>query len=267
MAGGHQVDRGVEAACGGRQVINETEARDWVCAVGRRMHERGYISGIDGNISIKLNKNRVLVTPSGVNKGWLHPSDLLVVDLEDGKPVKGRGIPTSEIRMHLTAYKLRPDIKAVVHAHPKTAVALTVMGVSLSQCLIAEDILQYGIVPTAPYATPGSPDLSKAIEKYIVEHDAVMLARHGSLTVGKDVFQAYNRLESLEHTAEITWRAMQMGTPKPLEDAEVEKLIDIAESLGVHTGWQTFTDQRPDLTPEEKMISDVLIRVLQKLGY
>lgn len=248
-------------------MINETEAREWVCDIGRRMHERGYISGIDGNISIRMGRSRVMVTPSGVNKGRLKPSDLMVVDIHDGSPVKGHGTPTSELRMHLTAYRLRPDIGAVVHAHPVTAVALTVMDTSLSQCLIAEDILQYGIVPTAPYATPGSADLSRAIEKYIVEHDAIMLSRHGSITVGKDVFQAYNRLESLEHTALITLRAMQIGKPRPLPEEEIEKLIDIAESMGVHTGWQTFTDKRPDLSPEEKAISDVLIRVLQKLGY
>lgn len=248
-------------------MINETEARDQICEIGRRMHERGYISGMDGNISIRLGRTRAMVTPSGVNKGWLSPSDLLVVDIGEGSLVKGKGVPTSEIRMHLTAYRLRPDIGAVAHAHPKTAVALSVLGTSLSQCIIAEDILQYGIVPTAPYATPGSPALSVAIEKYIVEHDAVMLARHGSITVGKDVFQAYNCLESLEHTAEITWRTMQMGKPIPLPDEEIEKLIDMAESMGVHTGWQTFTDRRPDLSQEEKMISDVLTRVLQKLGY
>jgi len=248
-------------------LINEIEAREWICEIGRRMHERGYISGIDGNISIKMGRNRAMVTPSGVNKGWLKPSDMLIVDIGDGSLVKGKGVPTSESRIHLTAYRLRSDVNAVVHAHPKTAVALSVMDTSLSQGIIAEDVLQYGIVPTAPYATPGSPELSQSIEKYIVAHDAIMLSRHGSVTVGKDVFQAYNRLESLEHTAEVTWRAMRMGTPRPLPEEEIERLIDMAESMGVHTGWQTFTDRRPDLTAEEKMISDVLMRVLKRLGY
>jgi len=248
-------------------VINETEARQWICDIGRRMHERGYISGIDGNISIRLGRNRLLVTPSGVNKGWLAPQDLLIVDITNGAIVRGKGKPTSEIRMHITAYRYRPDIGAVVHAHPKTAVALSVMGVSLSQFIIAEDILQYGIVPTAPYATPGSEDVPKAVGKYIAEHDAVMLARHGSVTVGKDVFQAYDRLESLEHTAEVTFKALQLGTPNPLPEDEVERLIDLAESLGVHTGWQTFTDKRPDLSADEKVVAEVLVRVLKRLGY
>ena len=248
-------------------VIEEQEAREAIVEIGRRLHERGLISGIDGNISIRLSKSRVLVTPSGVNKGYLRPSDLLIVDIEDGSKVKGKGKPTSEIRMHLEAYRLRSDIGAVVHAHPPTAVALSVAGVSLSQCFIAEDLLQYGIVPTAPYATPGSEDVPRALARYIVDHEAVMLERHGSVTVGRTVYEAYNRLESLEHTAKITFMALQLGNPKPLPDREVERLIELAESMGVKTGWQNLAKRAEDTSEEDRFLAEVLVRVLKKLGY
>lgn len=248
-------------------MIDENEAREWICEIGHRMHDRGLISGIDGNISIRLSKRRMLVTPSGVNKGFLKPADLIVVDINDGTKVKGRGRPTSEIRMHLEAYKLRPDIGAVVHAHPPTAVALSIANISLSQGLIAEDLLQYGIVPTAPYATPGSEAVPRALAKYIIDHEAVMLARHGSVTVGKDVFEAYNRLESLEHTAKITYMAMRLGKVKPLPDDEIERLIDLAEQMGVKTGWKPLSEELAGMSREEQLISEVLARVLKKLGY
>ena len=249
-------------------MVEETEARDLICEVGRRMHERGLISGIDGNISIRLGRSRILITPSGVNKGYLRPSDLIVVSIEDGSKIKGRGRPTSEILMHLEAYRLRPDIGAVVHAHPPTAVALTIAGIPISQCLIAEDLLTYGIVPTAPYATPGSPDVPRALARYIVDHEAVMLARHGSVTVGKNLLQAYDRLESLEHTAKVVYMAMRLGDVSPLPDEEVERLIELAESMGVKTGWQHLArEEKNGLSAREQLISEVVVRVLKRLGY
>ena len=178
---------------------SEVGARELICEIGRRIHERGYSSGIDGNISIKISKTTILVTPSGVNKGWLKPDDLLTVSVSEGKKIKGHGNPTSELQMHLAAYRLRSDISAVVHAHPKTAVALSILDIPISLKLIAEDILQCGFIPTVQYARPGSKLLADTLGKTIANHDAVILARHGCLTVGNDLEQAYNRLECLEH--------------------------------------------------------------------
>ena len=139
--------------------IDESVARDQIVEVCRRMHGRGLISGGEGNVSIRLGPSRILVTPSGTNKGFLNPADLLVMD-PSGNPVKGRGKPSSESRMHLAAYRVRPDCGAVVHAHTPTAVAFTIAGLSLAQCVVPESVLAFGEIRTAPYATPTTRELA-----------------------------------------------------------------------------------------------------------
>lgn len=218
--------------------ISEHIAREQIVEVCRRMHERGLISGTEGNVSIRLEKSRILVTPSGVNKGFIKESDLVIID-EKGKEQRGGRKASSEVKVHLSAYRVRPDIASVVHAHPPTAVAFTIAGISLAQCILPESILVLGQTPTAPYAPPSSDELAQEMEKFFIQYDIVMMDRHGSVTLGRDVFQAYDRLESLEHTAVITLRARLLGPVRPLPEKEVRRLHQIAEALGIKSKFQS----------------------------
>src|SRR5258708_1669450 len=191
---------------------DEASLRALICHIGRLMHQGEYIDGTSGNISVRLDSERVLSTPSGLAKGFLQPEQLIVTDLDGNKigPTTGANHdlrPTSELAMHLECYRQRPDVKGVVHAHPPTAIALTIAGVSLRTCVIPEAIVVLGLVPTAAYGTPASAENCNAVRALIPEHDVIMLAYHGSVTVGPDVWQAYLKLETLEHTAKILPRA------------------------------------------------------------
>lgn len=216
----------------------ERRLREQICHIGRLMHQFQYIDGASGNISVRLDDERILATPSGLAKGFMEPDQLIVVDME-GKKV-GRGTvanrdlkPTSEILMHLEAYKKRDDVHGVVHAHPATAVALTIAGVSLQQCTIPEAIVVLGLIPTTPYATPSGAENRDAISQLIEMHDVIMLAYHGSLTVGPDVWTAYLRLESLEHTAKILYMVHQLGGGESLPPHQVQKLLDLRQQIGL----------------------------------
>lgn len=194
-------------------------------AVARRLEAQGFFPGPSGNLSVRLTAERFLVTPSGVPKGQLQPEELLVVDA-DGQVVEGlRGLrPTSELPMHLEAYRQRPDAGAVVHAHPAACVALTLAGVDLTQPVLPEVVLLLGAVPTTPYATPSSEENRRAIANLIGKHDALLLARHGSLTVGRTLEEAAMRLEVLEHAAQTLLWAQLLGGGAPLPPEAVRKL-------------------------------------------
>lgn len=200
--------------------------------VGRRVHGRGWISSTDGNFSVKLDANRILTTPTGVHKGYLNVDDFIIVDME-GKKISGTRNPSTELAMHLTCYRQRPDIGAVVHAHPTMCVAFSVSGIALAQCLLPEVVFTLGGIPTANYAPPSTDEVPRSIEGPIKDYDAVILERHGSVTVGKDIFGAYNTLERMEHVAEITFHARQLGNPKPLSSAQVNELVKIGKNLGL----------------------------------
>jgi L-fuculose-phosphate aldolase len=216
----------------------ERHLRDQICHIGRLMHQFQYIDGASGNISARLNDEFVLATPSGLAKGFVRPDQLIVVDMEGKKAGPGTAAnrdlkPTSELLMHLEAYKQRPDVNGVVHAHPPAAIALTIAGISLQKCIIPEAVVVLGLVPTTPYATPASAENRDAISQLIQSHDAIMLAYHGSLTVGADVWTAYLRLESLEHTAKILAMVEQLGGGKVLPPEQVQKLLDARRQLGL----------------------------------
>ncbi len=248
--------------------MDEQTAREQVVECCRRMHERGLISGGEGNVSIRVGRSRIVVTPSGVNKGFLKPADLVVTDM-DGRVVKGRARPSSEVRVHLAAYRVRPEIGAVVHAHPPTAVAFTIAGVSLAQCVIPEAIITLGEVGMAPYVTPTTDALAAEVERLLVDHDVVMMDRHGSVTLGKDVFEAYDRLEALEHTARITFMARSLGPLKPLPAEEVARL----RALGQAMGWRSRFASCEGCTvcgpsgaaADEALVSAVVAAVLARL--
>lgn len=201
----------------------ETELREAICEVGRRLHAKNLIAATDGNISIRLSEDRFLCTPSGVSKGNLQPDDLLVADAH-GKKISGRGRVSTEIFTHLAAYEERNDISAVVHAHPPKAVALTLAGISMEEEVLPEVVYALGAIPTAPYATPGTPEGAEAIRDLIRRNDALLMDRHGALTVGPDVFAAYYTMEKLEHAAGIILDAMLLGGPRKLSDDELQRI-------------------------------------------
>jgi len=216
----------------------ENELRQRIVEIGKLMHQKNFIAAGDGNISARVDRERLLVTPSGVSKGFLDPDQLLVVDL-DGEKIaprfgKWRDLkPSSEIRLHLECYRQRADIGAVIHAHPPHAIACTLAGISLAKCVLPEVVYDLGTIPTAPYATPASEEGARAVRQLIGKYDALMLDRHGSVTVGADVWEAYLRLERVEHSAQVTLAAQQaLGKPlEPLSDEAIYKLAALRRAV------------------------------------
>jgi len=211
--------------------MTERELKKLVCEIGRRLYGRGLIAGADGNISLKLPRERLLTTPSGCSKGFMKPEDIVVTDME-GNPLGG-GKPSSELRLHLAVYRKRDDVGAVVHAHPPTAVAMTLAGVTLEQCIMPEVLVYMGTVPTTRYATPSSPEGAEVIEEIIEKHDALLLDRHGAVTVGPDLMTAWQRMEKLEHFAEVVLKARQMGAVRTLSADELRRLEENAAAMGL----------------------------------
>jgi len=205
----------------------EWQLKEDIVRICRMLHRKNYLAATDGNVSVRLG-DRVLVTPSGVHKGLMEAYQILTVDLE-GKVLGGEGKPTSEIRMHLLAYELRPDVAAVVHAHLPYATACTLAGIDLLEPILPEVVITLGGIPTAPYATPGSEEVPESIREFVKEYDAILLSRHGAMTVGPEVTDAYNKMEKLEHTARVVLAARLQGPLPPLPAAEVEKLRHLGE--------------------------------------
>ena len=219
---------------------NEMALRQEVVKVGRLMYEKGFILASDGNISVKLGNGRILLTPSGLSKGMLEPDHLIIVN-EDGKKIGGaRDLnPTSELPMHLEAYRQRPDIQAVVHAHPPYAVALSIAGISMAECLLPEAIVFLGSIPTTAYATPSSEENAQVVRELIGNHDGLVLQRHGSLTVGNSPMQAFMRLESLERNAYIGYLLATLNVHNPMQPDDVRKLLVMRQNMGLSRPGET----------------------------
>lgn len=201
----------------------EAETRRAICAVCARLYERGLIAGQDGNVSARLPDGRLLVTPAGASKADVVP-DSLVVLAAGGERLGGPGEASSEVGMHLRIYARRPDVGAVVHAHPPVATAFGVAGEGFLDGVLPEIIYQVGGVPLVPYATPGTPALADALEPFLAAHDAYLLANHGATTVGPTLAVAHQRMESLEHAARIVLTARLLGRVNALGAAEVNAL-------------------------------------------
>ncbi len=203
---------------------SEADARQDVVRVCRRLYERGLIAGPDGNVSVRLAGDRVLVTPAGLSKGDLGVEDLVEVTL-DGHVVAGSRKPSSEVAVHLRMYARRSDIRAVVHAHPPAATAFGVAGEAVPNRVLPEVIFQMGAVALVPYAMPGSVALADAFEPYLAGHDAFVMANHGAVTAGISLVVAHQRMESLEHAARIVMGARLLGRVNELSPADVAALI------------------------------------------
>jgi L-fuculose-phosphate aldolase len=216
----------------------EHELRQRIVEIGKLMHQKNFVAAGDGNISARLDRERLLVTPSGYSKGFLDPEQLIVVDSKGERiaPAFGKWRdlkPSSEIRIHLECYRQRADVGAVIHAHPPHAIACTLAGISLAKCVLPEVVYDLGTIPTAPYATPASAEGPLAVRELVKKYDALMLDRHGSVTVGRNLWEAYLRLERVEHSAQVTLAAQQaLGRPvTPLSDDAIYKLAEMRRAI------------------------------------
>jgi L-fuculose-phosphate aldolase len=202
---------------------SEGEHRRDLCVAGRWMHDRGFVASTDGNMSVRLDAERILVTPSCVSKGMMTPDDMVITDLT-GQRLSGLRNPSSEIGMHLLIYRLRPEVNAVCHAHPPTATGYAAAGMALDKPILCELIIGLGSVPVARYGTPGTPELSAALEPLVQGHDAILMANHGVVTCGPDLLTAFQRMETTEHFARVSLVAQLLGRQQVLSHADVAKL-------------------------------------------
>lgn len=211
---------------------SEDALRADVVEVGRRLHARVYVASNDGNISVRLGGDRLLTTPKGVSKGFMTPDMMVVTDLS-GRKLAGDRDPSSELLMHLAVYRNRPDIRAVVHAHPPIATGFAVAGIPLDRAVLAEVVTTLGSIPIADYGTPSTSELAEAVERYIRAHDGLLLANHGALTVAGDLFAAYFKMETIEHFARISLVARLLGRERLLSREEVLRLQGLRGSYGI----------------------------------
>jgi len=213
-------------------VTPESTLRADIVEVGRRMYNRGYTASNDGNISVRLGADRLLMTPKSVCKGFMTPDMMCITDL-DGKKLQGDRDPSSEMLMHLEVYRQRADVQAVVHAHPPTATGFAVAGIPLDRAVLAEVLTTLGSIPIAEYATPSTSELPEAVRKYIKAHDGMLLANHGALTVGTDLYSAYYKMETIEHFANISLVARMLGRENLISRDEVLRLQGLRGTYGI----------------------------------
>lgn len=210
----------------------EEQARADIVEVGRRLWARGYVASNDGNISVRLDQNRLITTPKNVSKGFMTPDMMVITDLA-GRKIAGERDPSSELKMHLEVYRHRADVGAVVHAHPPTATGFAVAGIPLDRAVLAEVITTLGSIPIAEYATPSTEELPAAVRRYVKAHDGLLLANHGALAMAGDVMGAYYRMETIEHFAKISLVARTLGREHLLSRDEVERLQGLRGMYGI----------------------------------
>ena len=203
-----------------------------IVEIGRRMYARGYTASNDGNISVRLGADRLLMTPKSVCKGFMTPDMMCITDLT-GRKLEGDRDPSSEMQMHLEVYRQRPDVQAVVHAHPPIATGFAVAGIPLDRAVLAEVLTTLGSIPIAEYATPSTKELPEAVRKYIKAHDGMLLANHGALTSGADLYSAYYKMETIEHFAKISLVARLLGRENLLAREEVDRLQGLRGTYGI----------------------------------
>jgi len=221
------------------------DPRQAIVEIGRRLYARGLVAGAEGNVSARLAGDRILTTPSGACKGFLAPADLVVTDLA-GRVVEGAGRPSSELKMHLRIYALRPDVQAVVHAHPPTATGYAIAGRALDECVVPEVIATLGWVPIVPYATPSTEDVAERLAPYVRAHDALLLANHGAVTYGPELGRAADAMESIEQAARSMLVAHLLGHVNRLSRDEVDRLLSLdAYGTRVRNPGCAVTDPTP----------------------
>lgn len=207
---------------------SERQYRQEIVQVGRMIHERGYVAATDGNLSVRLRENRILVTPTAMSKGLMKPSDLVVVDAE-GRKLQGKRHVSSEMAMHLLVYRLRSDIHAVVHAHPPTATGYAAAGQPLNPALLSEVVIALEDIPLAEYGTPGTSELCDTLAPLIPRYQAILMSNHGVVTYGEDLLTAYMHMETVEHFAKVALVAHMLGRQHLLSEEDMRKLATARE--------------------------------------
>ncbi len=213
-------------------MVSEYEIKKQICDIGKRIYDRNMVAANDGNISVKLNDNEFLCTPTGVSKGFMTPDYICKVD-KNGKVLQANGNfrPSSEIKMHMRVYQCRPDVGAVVHAHPTFATSFA--GIPLTQPIMPEAVIALGCVPIAKYGRPSTEEIPDAVEEWLPYYDAVLLESHGALTFSTDLLNAYHKMESVEFYAELLYKSRQLGGPKEFTPEQVEQLYEIRRQFGL----------------------------------
>ena len=213
---------------------NEYELKQQICEIGKRIYNRNMVAANDGNISVKLNDNEFLCTPTGVSKGFMTPEFICKVD-RNGKVIQAnKGFkPSSEIKMHMRVYRERPDVNSVVHAHPMYATSFAIAGIPLTEPIMPEAVIALGCVPIAEYGTPSTEEIPDAVSKYVQHYDAVLLENHGALSYSDSLINAYYKMESLEFYAQLLYQSRLLGGPKRLSDAQVQRLYELRRQFGL----------------------------------
>ena len=241
----------------------ETEARPQIVEAGKRLRDRFFIASNDGNISARISENEILITPTGVNKGDVTSEMILKIDLQ-GNVISGSRKPSSETKMHLAVYRTRPDVQAIVHAHPPTATGFAACRIRLDQdVILPEVVFGLGKIGFAEYGTPTTDEIPNAVVKEIPDCEALILANHGALTVGPDVMQAYYRMEVLEMYAKVRLVTHILGGPKPLLSDEVSELYKVRDRQGWGRKKPGIEDVDPALID---VIAQVVVEILKKRG-
>ena len=240
-----------------RMPKNERELRQQIVEIGRLVYEKGWVASNDGNISVRLDENRLLATPTRISKGMMHVDDLIIVD-KCGNKIEGNRECTSEIMMHCTIYNLRPDVHSVLHAHPPVATGFATAGRPLNLALLPEVVITLGHVPLADYGLPGTPALTEPMLPYIPKYNAIMMGNHGVVSYADDVYKAFFNMETVEHFARITFVAEMLGGPKVLPKVEVDKLLDSRARYGV--------ERRNGAAPECPVVAEDLEQRGERLG-
>ena len=226
-------------------MVNEFELKKQFVEIGKRIWTRGYVASNDGNMTVRINDKEILATPTGISKGLMAVEMISKCDME-GNVIAGnpKYRPSSEVKMHLEVYKQRPDVNAVVHAHPAYATSFAVAGIPLDKCVLPEAIIVIGSVPIAPYGLPSTAEIPDRMRPFIKNSDAILLENHGALTLGSDLLNAYHKMETLEHTANIVWKAMQLGNVNVMPTEERDRLLALRERYNL-TGPVTVCNTDP----------------------
>ncbi len=236
---------------------SDEQARADIVEIGRRLWQRGYVASNDGNISVRLDERRLLTTPKSVSKGFMTPDMMVVTDFSGAK-LAGEREPSSELKMHLQVYRDRPDARAVVHAHPPTATGFAVAGIPLDRAVLAEVVTTLGSIPIAEYATPSTDELPAACSKYLKAHDGLLLANHGALALGPDLFTAYHRMETIEHFARISLVTRTLGREHLLSREEVDRLQGLRGMYGIASPAPVCADDTVPMDPGGQLECQVI---------